>query len=69
MNSPCKGCADRHTACHDRCERYAKWKAKVREQAAAEREYILRRREDFLRSELCECPKNKRRIGKEHGEQ
>lgn len=24
--SPCKGCADRHPACHDSCERYKEWK-------------------------------------------
>ena len=22
MNSPCKGCTERHPACHDKCERY-----------------------------------------------
>lgn len=24
--SPCKGCADRHTACHDSCEAYKGWR-------------------------------------------
>lgn len=23
---PCKDCNDRHTACHDKCEKYAEWK-------------------------------------------
>lgn len=22
---PCKGCTDRHTACHDHCEKYQEW--------------------------------------------
>jgi hypothetical protein len=25
--SPCKGCHDRHPACHDTCDRYGAWKA------------------------------------------
>ena len=24
--SPCKGCTDRHTACHGSCEKYAAWR-------------------------------------------
>lgn len=24
--SPCKGCADRHTACHGSCEKYKEWR-------------------------------------------
>lgn len=24
--SPCKGCTDRHTACHDSCEAYKEWR-------------------------------------------
>ncbi len=23
--SPCKGCTDRHTACHGSCDRYKEW--------------------------------------------
>jgi hypothetical protein len=26
--SPCKGCPDRHPACHDTCDRYGAWKAR-----------------------------------------
>jgi len=26
MRGPCKGCTDRHEACHDTCERYKAWK-------------------------------------------
>lgn len=25
-NRTCKGCPDRHEACHDHCERYRAWK-------------------------------------------
>lgn len=34
MRPPCKDCAARHTACHDRCERYRAWKAEQAAQAA-----------------------------------
>lgn len=27
MTAPCKGCPDRHEACHDHCERYQAYKA------------------------------------------
>lgn len=27
--SPCTECGERHTACHDRCEKYKAWKAEV----------------------------------------
>ncbi len=26
MTGPCKGCQDRHPACHDMCEKYKAWK-------------------------------------------
>lgn len=26
-NPPCKGCTERHPACHDNCEGYKAWKA------------------------------------------
>lgn len=25
-NAPCKGCPNRHTACHDSCEAYKEWR-------------------------------------------
>jgi hypothetical protein len=25
-DSPCKDCPDRHTACHDSCDKYKAWK-------------------------------------------
>lgn len=24
--NPCKGCTERHTTCHDHCERYHEWR-------------------------------------------
>lgn len=38
MKCPCKGCPDRHEACHDRCERYKGWKAAHDAQRIAIRE-------------------------------
>ena len=26
MRCPCRDCADRHEACHDRCEKYKEWR-------------------------------------------
>lgn len=26
MMCPCKGCDDRHTACHGKCEKYIEWR-------------------------------------------
>ena len=56
--SPCKGCEDRHTACHDTCTKYADWKAECQRVKALEREYKRKWREDFLRSELCDTRKH-----------
>jgi hypothetical protein len=56
--SPCKGCAERFTACSDRCPKdergeygYKAWKAELEKFKAKKKEYIQRRREDWLRSE------------------
>ena len=41
--APCKGCPDRHTACHDTCERYQKFNAireEIRQRRAQEGEAI-----------------------------
>ena len=65
--SPCKGCEDRHTACHGHCEKYAKWKEEQQKATAAEKEYIRRRREDFLRSEECRSPRPMHQYGKTYG--
>lgn len=27
---PCKGCPERHEACHDHCQRFAAWRAQHR---------------------------------------
>lgn len=29
MNTPCKGCAERHTACWSDCPKYAEYRAQV----------------------------------------
>ena len=64
MSGPCKDCAERFTACSDRCPKdargeygYKAWKAACRKVQAAEREYKRCRREDYLRSEQCETEK------------
>lgn len=64
ISGPCKDCTERFTACSDRCPKdargeygYKAWKAKCRKIQAAEREYKLRRREEYLRSEQCEAEK------------
>ena len=56
--TPCKGCTERFTACYDRCPKdargeygYKAWKEDYNKQKAAEREYKLSRREDWMRSE------------------
>lgn len=60
-DSPCKDCTERFMACSDKCPKdargeygYKAWKADLRKQQAAEKEYKRQRREDYLRSELCE---------------
>lgn len=55
--SPCKGCADRHTAYHDHCDKYAKWKAEHLKAEAQKKEYKKQLREDWMRSEQCETAK------------
>ena len=32
---PCKDCPDRHTACHDSCEKYKKYRAEIDSYAEA----------------------------------
>ena len=63
--SPCKDCPERFLACSDKCPKdargeygYKAWKAEFQKEKAAEKEYKLRRREDYRRSE--ECQDNKR---------
>ena len=71
---PCKDCPDRHRACWDQCAKYAHWKVEHDKVKAAEKEYKLRQREDFLHSEECKdaqrtysISKDKQRRGKNHG--
>lgn len=61
-DSPCKGCTERSTACADKCPKdargeygYKAWKAALRKQQAAEREYNKQRYEDWKRGEECEA--------------
>ena len=65
--APCKGCTDRHTACHDQCAKYAQWKADVHKVTAVEKEYKRKLREDFLMSEQCDSNKEKWRLGRKYG--
>ena len=37
--SPCKGCADRHTACHGKCEAYKEWKDEYQAQQQHYKDY------------------------------
>ena len=39
-HSPCMGCQDRHTACHDKCERHKEWKGEADRQKKAQKEYM-----------------------------
>jgi hypothetical protein len=60
MGSPCKDCPDREIACWGHCEKYKAWVDKVHEQQAAEKEYMLKNRRDYIKSEECRW-RNKRR--------
>ena len=37
--APCKDCAERNTACHDRCEKYKTWKANLEKINEEKRKY------------------------------
>lgn len=37
--APCRNCADRHTACHDHCERFKKYKEIREKENEARRKY------------------------------
>lgn len=60
-NSPCKDCAERVTACSDKCPKdargeygYKAWKADCYKIKAAEKEYNKLRYEEYMRSEQRE---------------
>jgi hypothetical protein len=36
---PCKDCADRHTACHDRCDKFKEYKEMREKENEARRKY------------------------------
>lgn len=46
VQSPCKGCPDRHIACHDSCEKYAEYKKRH----YAEKDRM--QREDMLKNAI-----------------
>ena len=39
LMSPCKDCSDRHTACHDHCEKFKEYKAIREKENEARRQY------------------------------
>ena len=58
-NNPCQGCTERFRACADNCQKDARgeyghkaWKADYTKLQNAIREYKMRSREDFMRSEI-----------------
>lgn len=71
MNSipPCKGCEERHTACHDHCERYKQWKAEIQAAHKKEKAYLAQRREDFMRSEARRGPNMAWKVRRRYGGQ
>ena len=38
-NCPCKDCQDRNPGCHDRCEKFREWRAKIDSRNEAERAF------------------------------
>ena len=57
-DTPCKDCPERFRACSDNCPKdargeygYKAWLTDLHKQKAVEKEYLLRRREDWMRSE------------------
>ena len=36
---PCKGCTERFTACHDKCEKYKAWKSRLDEVNKRRKQY------------------------------
>ena len=73
-DSPCKDCTERFTACSDKCPKdsrgeygYKAWKAEYRKQKAAEKEYKMKRREDYLHSEERDSRVEKWRLRRKHG--
>ena len=58
---PCKDCPERFYACSDKCPKdargefgYQAWKAELRKQKAAEKEYKKQSYEEYMRSERRE---------------
>ena len=73
-NSPCNGCPERFVACSDKCPKdergeygYRAWKADYQKLKAAEKEYNLQKREEYLRSEQKESTVEQWRLRRKHG--
>ena len=67
---PCNGCSERFPACSDRCPvdargeyGYKAWKAELKKEQAAEKEYKRCYREDWLRGDL-RSEKQKKMVNK-----
>lgn len=58
--SPCTDCAERHTACHDKCPKYQEWKA--------EAEKVKQQRKSYMdeRQQIYEEQKRRSRWGTTH---
>ena len=49
-NSPCTDCAERHTACHDKCPKYHDWKAEAEKVKQQRRSYMEERQQIYEES-------------------
>lgn len=58
--SPCKGCEDRHEACHGKCERYQEFTKRLREQNEKFDRWMNETYKE--RMSLNDPPKKKRRL-------
>lgn len=65
--APCKDCTEKYAACHDKCAKFAQWKAEQQKVKVLQKEYKKQRREDYLRSEECESTVEKWRCRRKHG--
>ena len=73
-NNPCQGCTERFLACADNCPKDARgeyghkaWKADYKKLQDAIREYKMRSREDFMRSETRQSFSENTRFRRKRG--
>lgn len=45
--SPCTECGERHTACHDKCQKYHEWKAEAQKIKEAKTAYLEDRQQAY----------------------